>query len=208
MRPLLQRASRSIFTNATIEASPQWIRSLTGSFTKPVLKRPTICIQCQFWPIAPLSCIASAKQSRRQMSISRKLFEEKKPSDPSEFLPPRTSLPPRNDAPPSTIAATPPPSPPPSPKAEDTSAHTRVQDTIARVPAEDLPSHREGQRWSLSKRLSELMDDLLPKLAIVTQKVNTYTGTDYSGIEALRREIKDQGTVSGTHIKGRRLTVV
>jgi sensitive to high expression protein 9 len=46
------------------------------------------------------------------------------------------------------------------------------------------------------------MDDLLPKLAIVTQKVNTYTGTDYSGIEALRREIKDQGISSGTSSKG------
>lgn len=40
------------------------------------------------------------------------------------------------------------------------------------------------------------MDDLLPKLAIVGQKVNTFTGTDYSGIEALRQEIKDQGTIS------------
>jgi sensitive to high expression protein 9 len=38
------------------------------------------------------------------------------------------------------------------------------------------------------------MDEVLPKLALVTQKVNTYTGTDYSGVEALRREIKEQGT--------------
>jgi sensitive to high expression protein 9 len=37
------------------------------------------------------------------------------------------------------------------------------------------------------------MDELLPKLALVTQKVNNYTGTDYSGIEALRREIREQG---------------
>ena len=37
------------------------------------------------------------------------------------------------------------------------------------------------------------MDDILPKLAVVTRKVNTYTGTDYSGIEALKREIKDHG---------------
>jgi sensitive to high expression protein 9 len=61
------------------------------------------------------------------------------------------------------------------------------------VPAEDLPSHKEGQRWDLSRRVSEMMDELLPKLAQVTQKVNTYTGTDYSSIEALRREIMDQG---------------
>jgi sensitive to high expression protein 9 len=66
-------------------------------------------------------------------------------------------------------------------------------DNIARVPDEYLPSHRERQRWDLSKRFSEVMDELLPKLAVVTQKVNTYTGTDYSGVEALRREIKEQG---------------
>jgi sensitive to high expression protein 9 len=69
-----------------------------------------------------------------------------------------------------------------------------VADNITRVPDEHLPSHRERQRWSLSKRFSEAMDELLPKLAVVTQKVNTYTGTDYSGVEALRREIKEQGT--------------
>lgn len=78
--------------------------------------------------------------------------------------------------------------PTPSLPAED------VADNIARVPDDQLPSHRERQRWDFSKRLSELMDDLLPKLAVVTQKVNTYTGTDYSGVEALRQEIKEQGT--------------
>jgi len=67
-----------------------------------------------------------------------------------------------------------------------------VHDNVTRVPDEHLPSHREKQRWNLSKRLSEAMDDLLPKLAVVTQKVNTYTGTDYSGVEALRREIMEQ----------------
>jgi sensitive to high expression protein 9 len=68
-----------------------------------------------------------------------------------------------------------------------------IADTITRVPDEQLPSHRERQRWNLSKRLSKLMDEVLPKLAAVTQKVNTYTGTDYSGVAALRREIKEQG---------------
>lgn len=72
-------------------------------------------------------------------------------------------------------------------------AKDHVADNIARVPDEHLPSHRERQRWDLSKRFSEIMDEVLPKLAVVTQKVNTYTGTDYSGVEALRREIKEQG---------------
>jgi sensitive to high expression protein 9 len=74
-----------------------------------------------------------------------------------------------------------------------TSQKAYVADNITRVPDENLPSHRARQRWDLSKRFSEFMDDLLPKLAVVTQKVNTYTGTDYSGVEALRREIIEQG---------------
>lgn len=68
-----------------------------------------------------------------------------------------------------------------------------VKDNIERVAADQLPSHHQAQRWDLSKRFQDLMDDILPKLAVVTHKVNTYTGTDYSGIEALKREIKDQG---------------
>lgn len=74
-----------------------------------------------------------------------------------------------------------------------TPSRDNVSDTIARVPDEHLPSHRDRQRWDFSKRFSDIMDDLLPKLAVVTQKVNTYTGTDYSGVAALRREIKEQG---------------
>lgn len=68
-----------------------------------------------------------------------------------------------------------------------------VVDKVKRVPDEHLPSHQERQRSNLEKRFTALMDELLPKIAIVTQKVNTYTGTDYSGVEALRREIKEQG---------------
>jgi sensitive to high expression protein 9 len=74
-----------------------------------------------------------------------------------------------------------------------TTSKSDVADAINRVPDEQLPSHRERQRWDFSKRLSKLMDEVLPKLAAVTQKVNTYTGTDYSGVAALRREIKEQG---------------
>lgn len=78
-------------------------------------------------------------------------------------------------------------------EAEKAREKDTIDDNIARVPDEQLPSHRERQRWNLSKRLSDAMDDLLPKLALVTQKVNTYTGTDYSGVQALRREIQEQG---------------
>ena len=70
---------------------------------------------------------------------------------------------------------------------------TPVKDGFEPVPEDQLPSHHHAQRWGLSKRLQRLMDDILPKLAVVTQKVNTFTGTDYSGIETLKREIKDHG---------------
>ncbi|KAL5441237.1 hypothetical protein PMIN07_004352 [Paraphaeosphaeria minitans] len=72
------------------------------------------------------------------------------------------------------------------------STRDAMKDNIERVAADQLPSHHQAQRWDLSKRFQDLMDDVLPKLAVVTHKVNTYTGTDYSGIEALKREIKDQ----------------
>ncbi|TID25893.1 putative mitochondrion biogenesis protein [Venturia nashicola] len=60
------------------------------------------------------------------------------------------------------------------------------------VPDEDLPSYREHMRSRLGTRFNELMDDLMPKLALASQKINTYTGTDYSGIAALRKEIAEQ----------------
>lgn len=95
--------------------------------------------------------------------------------------------------------------PQPDRQAQSTTSDSKdnVADHIARVPDEQLPSHRERQRWDFSKRLSELMDDLLPKLAVVTQKVNTYTGTDYSGVEALRREIQEQEKL----VKARRAAI-
>jgi sensitive to high expression protein 9 len=94
-----------------------------------------------------------------------------------------------------------------------------VVDNVKRVPDEQLPSHQERQRSNFEKRFTALMDELLPKIAVVTQKVNTYTGTDYSGVEALRREIQEQGmhasSLSSWHlwhdteklVKARRLAI-
>ncbi|KAI5362734.1 hypothetical protein Slin14017_G064150 [Septoria linicola] len=63
------------------------------------------------------------------------------------------------------------------------------------TPAEKsstLPSHAEQRRSDLQKRASKILDELLVKASIIGQQVNQYTGTDYSGIEALRKEISDQ----------------
>lgn len=56
----------------------------------------------------------------------------------------------------------------------------------------NLPSHKANQRSQLSNRASKVLDTLLLRASIASQHINAYTGTDYSGIEALRREITDQ----------------
>lgn len=60
------------------------------------------------------------------------------------------------------------------------------------APDEDLPSHKEGQKWASTKRLNHAMDRLLARLSVAGHEINKYTGTDYSGIEALRQEIREQ----------------
>ena len=67
------------------------------------------------------------------------------------------------------------------------------------IAEEALPSKHQEQRWHLSKRVQERMDELLAKAALVSHKVNNYTGTDYSGIERLRRDIIDQGIFYRPH---------
>jgi hypothetical protein len=69
------------------------------------------------------------------------------------------------------------------------------------VPAETLPSHREAQRWVFSKRTHALLDDLMQRLSVAGQQINKYTGTDYTPIEALRHEIKEQGSNFANVIK-------
>lgn len=55
----------------------------------------------------------------------------------------------------------------------------------------DLPSQREGRRSHIAKRFSHLMDHLQSNIFIAGQRLNDLTG--YSGIEALKKEIQEQG---------------
>jgi len=48
------------------------------------------------------------------------------------------------------------------------------------------------------------MEEVLAKAVVAGHRVNRYTGTDYSGIEALRRQIGEQGEIHYS-IKIRRL---
>ncbi|KAF2218637.1 Mdm33 family-domain-containing protein, partial [Elsinoe ampelina] len=52
-----------------------------------------------------------------------------------------------------------------------------------------LPSHTQSLRSEYSKRFQAFMDDMLAKAAVAGQRLNTYTGTDYTGIENIRRQI-------------------
>lgn len=101
-----------------------------------------------------------------------------------------------------------PPSPPPPP--QDNTDNTPPPnnsppiDEPLSTPAtrlSSLPSAIEQQRWHLSRRFSTLMDSLLTKATLASQQINTYTGTDFSGIEALRTEIGTQeNAVKAGHI--------
>ena len=61
---------------------------------------------------------------------------------------------------------------------------------------EKLPSLKERERSQLSKRFSNLMDHMQSNIFIAGQRLNALTG--YSGIEALKKEIEDQGKLHPT----------
>lgn len=56
---------------------------------------------------------------------------------------------------------------------------------------ESLPSEEEGRRSNFSKQFSSVMDNLQSNVFIAGQRLNDLTG--YSAIEALKRDIQEQG---------------
>lgn len=56
---------------------------------------------------------------------------------------------------------------------------------------DNLPSEDEGQRSHLSRKFSHLMDNVQSNIFFAGQRLNDLTG--YSGIEALKRDIEEQG---------------
>lgn len=55
----------------------------------------------------------------------------------------------------------------------------------------DLPSQEESRRSHIAKRFSHVMDHLQSNIFIAGQRLNDLTG--YSGIEALKKDIEEQG---------------
>lgn len=68
------------------------------------------------------------------------------------------------------------------------SSHTRETESKIR---EDLPSLQEGRRSNVAKRFSHIMDHMQSNIFIAGQRLNDLTG--YSGIEALKKDIENQG---------------
>ena len=58
----------------------------------------------------------------------------------------------------------------------------------------ELPSQEEGRRSHISKRFTHVMDHLQSNIFIAGQRLNDLTG--YSGIEALKKDIEDQGILA------------
>jgi len=72
-----------------------------------------------------------------------------------------------------------------------TSASREESETPA-SSCKTLPSHAEQRRWQLSKDTTKLVDGILARASMAGQHINAYTGTDYTGIEALKKEIVTQ----------------
>lgn len=57
---------------------------------------------------------------------------------------------------------------------------------------DSLPSKTDERRWQASRRMAKMMDSILARASIAGQHINNYTGTDYSGIEELKKNIAEQ----------------
>ncbi len=79
-----------------------------------------------------------------------------------------------------------------TPKASlSTTSKRPANDDEVQNPRKDLPSQEEGRRSQASKRFSHVMDHLQSNIFIAGQRLNDLTG--YSGIEALKKDIGEQG---------------
>jgi sensitive to high expression protein 9 len=184
MRQLLQHVSRSFsfeFSSSARVVSGRVLRSQTPTI-------PYICVQCRqqaTWRTSirrqKLFQGGPTAINIKQFSTSPRLDQEEKPSKAPH---------PSSSEVPAALSSNP----------TDTLKDGQIpkvstdESTVHVVPDEDLPSHQEKLRWKLSKRFNQMMDDLMPKVALASQRINKYTGTDYTGIEALRKEIIEQGT--------------
>ncbi|KAF2143676.1 uncharacterized protein K452DRAFT_317141 [Aplosporella prunicola CBS 121167] len=219
MRPVIQHASRLLTEHAALTFAARPVtsqchfRAFSASLS-PRYKRPSqnespyISLAIRQWS----STVRSLK-GRLDASDPDKSYPSpdpqtpaiedaaKRASEPTAQEPPSPPPSPESELP-SSISLPPPPSSEQSP-AQPQPLKSQPEPTVNHVPNEKLPSHRQGLRWEIYKRVSAKVDEVLPKLLAAGQKVNNYTGTDYSGIESLKREIHQQELL----VKARRALV-
>ncbi|KAH0569242.1 hypothetical protein GP486_000059 [Trichoglossum hirsutum] len=80
---------------------------------------------------------------------------------------------------------------PPSSTPSETLTKFKDDRQTAQFKRQDLPSQEEDRRSQVSKRFSRVMDNLQSNVFLASQRLNDLTG--YSGIEALKRDIEEQG---------------
>ncbi|KAK7511019.1 hypothetical protein IWZ03DRAFT_318254 [Phyllosticta citriasiana] len=200
MRSVFQHAAR-ILSDCTAltfcAARPSAVASI------PRKSKP--CFQSQFRTLTRPSNTkrpSTVSQELRRISSTSRALQDKPISTEPDSTPWKPSS--EEAQPETTEPVSPEQSAGPSPTEESfKSPPTSEPEPVQKVPDEQLPSHRQGLRWEIYKRLSAWMDEMLPKLILVGQKVNSFTGTDYSGIEALRLEIQQQERL----VKARRAQV-
>lgn len=92
------------------------------------------------------------------------------------------------------IEHTPPPpqTPPPSPISTSPRSLRSPPESSPLVNNEKLPSYARFNRSELTARFQTFMERLMASAAIASHRLNSYTGTDYSGISALRQGILSQ----------------
>ncbi|KFY63557.1 hypothetical protein V496_03865 [Pseudogymnoascus sp. VKM F-4515 (FW-2607)] len=173
-QPLLRHAARSIF----IPSPPA---SACRHAATQAIQRPSHV----------LTCI-----QRHHLSQQRRHFADEKRSTPSSSP---SSEPINLGAPPTTSQKSQShPSPSPQADADSPTATDLKQGAASESPASpllsglspnngELPSATEGRRSHISKRLTNIMDNLQGNIFLASQHLNDLTG--YSGIEALKRTI-------------------
>lgn len=155
-------------------------KKLSLSAPNPASRQGSICLQCRF-----------KTQTRKISSPSRPENE----AQPSKSTPELENLHTTPDAGKDSTSAT---------VKNDEQQATRsihlAQKQDSNTSDEDnLPSDAERRRSQLSKKFTDLMDNIQGNVFIAGQKLNDLTG--YSGIEKLKRDIEAQGILSHVHFQ-------
>ncbi len=166
MRPLTRLVSRSYLESIAASTPPTpHIILRRIRFSREL--SPTICVRC------------------RLRGHSRPYSDDKKPRPHSAefgYIPSDTPASKARDIAEGKNSFLFPSSNPP-PVSNNGAPHTQRQ---------ELPSHEEQRRSHMAKRFSHVMDNMQSNIFIAGKRLNDLTG--YSGIEAMKKDIEEQGT--------------